>query len=186
MRYSWLISLLLALSSFFLFPCVTHADFEAADNTVSGSIHIDPENKPVANASLQMVLQLKDTQNHFQLKNCTCTLTITQPNRLPYTQLVTVPNKNAPDTNTVKIPYLFPSPATYTFTLTGIPTDNASFQPFTLKWQIPVGGKFVKTPKATGSHGINTTWWYVSSIVVILVGIVYWQFFYPHKRKRSS
>lgn len=183
MRYSWIVSLTLALVSFFLFPGVTHADFEATDNTVSGSIHIDPENKPVANASLQMVLQLKDTQNHFQLKNCTCMITITQPNRLPYTQAVTVPNPNAPDTNTVTIPYLFPSPATYTFTLGGIATDQKSFQPFTLTWEIPVGGKFVKTPKATGSHSNDMTWLYVGGIVLLLAGIIYWQFLSPKKRK---
>ncbi|MGI8419236.1 MAG: hypothetical protein ACR2LN_01175 [Candidatus Levyibacteriota bacterium] len=197
MRYSVYFSILLAAFSFFLFPSVTHADFDASDNSISAIIHITavdggsmgsmnmaPINNPTANSPLQMELSFKDTQNKFQLKNCTCMLTITQPKRLPYTQQVTVKNFRAP-TNNTEIVYNFPSPATYTMTLTGKPNDS-SFAPFTLKWQIPVGGKFVSTPKAKHPRQSNIGW-YIGIVIALILGLAYWQFYYKaHKKQRTT
>ncbi|MGH7204372.1 MAG: hypothetical protein ACREHC_08055 [Candidatus Levyibacteriota bacterium] len=188
MRYT---GFFIVLVGFLLFPAVIHADFVASDHSITAKIQMIHTNaamanmnmpvNPTANTPIQMDISFEDTQKKFHLEKCDCTLTITQPKRLPYTQPITVKNYRAP-INYSEIVYSFPSPATYTMTLTGKPTDK-SFTPFALKWQIPVGGKFVSTPKAKHPRQSNLGW-YIGIIIILILGLAYWQFYYKAQRKQ--
>lgn len=182
MKSSFKIVLALAFVAVFFIPTKAFAAYEASERTISGSIDIYPENRPVAHAPLQLVLELKDSAKKFQLKNCDCELSITQPGRLPYTQKVTVPNFRAPDTNTTVIYYSFPSPATYSLVLKGKPTDKTSFQPFSLTWNMPISGKFVETPKA--KHPRINIFIYLG-IAIIVIAALFGVRYYLKKRKSS-
>lgn len=183
MRSSFKFGLVLALVMLFLLPSSAFAAFEASDKTIKGTIEIYPENRPAAYANLQLVLEFTDSANKFKLKDCDCELQIAQPNKLPYKQKVEVRNPNAPDTNTTVIFYIFPSPATYTLTLTGKPINGASFEPFELIWDMPITGKPMETPKAKHPR---VNWWLVGGAALAAVAFVFGVRYYRKKKKAKT
>ena len=197
MKRSLVATLALLLLSLFILPQQTLAsEYKATDHSITGifnvssandpmmrSMKMDEKGQPVANSNLQMQLTLQDSQKKFALKNCDCTLILSRPGKLPSTQKVTVPNFRAPDTNITMVYYNFPAPAMYSLTLTGKPTNNASFTPFTLKWNIAIGGTKVATPKAK-----HPRWnpYVIAAIVVGVIALVIVGVALTKKRKKSS
>jgi hypothetical protein len=175
MRKLFLVSSALFLLSLFVFPTPSYASFVATDKAMNGKIQIDPNNKPVARQSLLLRFELSDPESKFQLKDCTCTLTITQPGRLPYSQPLTVQNVNAPS-NIVTIDYIFPTPATYTITLTGSPSGKTAFTPFTLTWKIPVTGTPIQVPTKTKSNALYIIFGSLFVVFILIAGSLYLKF----------
>lgn len=194
MKYKLVAIFALICIGLLLSPSRTYADYVAKDHSITGTFNIssandpmmrsmkmDSQRDPVANSNLQMMLTLEDSQKKFQLKNCDCTLTLVRPNKLPSTQKVTVPNFRAPDTNITMVYYNFPAPSTYTLTLTGKPINNATFTPFTLKWNIKVGGKMVETPKAKHPRNANL-WIYIAILAVAIAAFLGWRYYYTRQK----
>lgn len=184
-----------AFTFFMLFPSVASADYNASDKSISGVIEIDPgADKPVAGKDLLLRFIFTDNNEQFKLKDCTCFLTITQPERVPYRQQLQVVGADfAPhDTdivlNSIGIPYRFPTEGTYTLTVTGSPAERNTFEPFTLTWEIPLTGTPETAPpvlqKSQHASPQNQHWLWAGGVIILIGGIIY--FIHAHKQTRTA
>jgi hypothetical protein len=110
-------------------PFATHAHEFETDETISGFIHIEPNDTPIVGDVSTIALHLKAENTVVNATFCTCEVTFMQPN----TEMT---KQTLPADGT--IPYTFTSAGTYTMTVSGNSTAGADFAPFTLTFPIRV------------------------------------------------
>ncbi len=112
------------------------------DGEIGVTVHIDPDDDPVANQQLGINLTIQDKSNRFaQVADCTCTLTV----RSGEQTLQTIPLNFTGSKALVS--YTFPQNGTYNLTVKGDPKTANAFQPFAVNFQYYV---------RSGTSGIGT------------------------------
>lgn len=54
----------------------SYAHFESVDRSITGILHMDPDDNPIAGQETPFHIDIKDADNKFDIKNCICTITI--------------------------------------------------------------------------------------------------------------
>ncbi|HYK08666.1 MAG TPA: hypothetical protein VEW42_04175 [Candidatus Eisenbacteria bacterium] len=148
-----ILSLLLALYSllYFLVPSPVSAHFFETDNTVTGELHVEPNDNPIPGENAFLNFRFTDTAKKFTLATCTCTLSVFES--LPagkagkkkiFETLLTPRKSTHPSIYDATFTYSFPEKALYDIVLTGQPKISGTFEPFSLTWDFRV----TQSPKA--------------------------------------
>lgn len=128
------ISISLALALF-----IGSADYVAAhtlkvDGTIGVTMHIDPDDTPIANQNAHIMIGVQDRSGAFTGFNaCQCSVAIKQADSV----LATVPLTAASTTDMAN--FTFTSAGAYTLTVSGTPTQGAQFNPFTVDFTYTIG-----------------------------------------------
>lgn len=141
--------LIIFLASFFVIqPQNVEAHLDETDGTITGTLHND---ELFVGKETMLDFIIDDSANAFKTNTCTCTVTISQKGKLPYTQNFTNATYDSFSTQIAHIRYNFPQAGTYHVTLTGKPIAPNTFQPFTLHWEVSA------TKQAAKEHSEKST-----------------------------
>lgn len=119
---------------YILTPIPVSAHILETDGVIGAVLHIDPEDDPIVGQSTGMFFELKDKQGKFRLKDCDCSLVISEQNKQIYTEKL---YQNSDDPNPTAS-FTFPQKDVYTLQLIGKPAEGSQFQPFALSYVIRV------------------------------------------------
>ncbi len=114
-------------------PQQVEAHLDETDGTITATLHND---ELFVGKETVLDFIIDDSAHAFKTNTCTCTVTISQKGKLPYTQNFTNATYDSFSTQIAHIRYNFPQTGTYHVTLTGKPIPPNSFQPFTLHWEV--------------------------------------------------
>jgi hypothetical protein len=121
------------------------AHFLAIDGNIGVTLHVDPNDDPVANQPATFFFDVADKAGKFTLANCTCQASLLQNGKQIYTQSIA-----ATGFTQAGFGYTFTSPGVYGVRLVGTPLTSNAFQPFTINWNIRAEpGQAVKVVTAT-------------------------------------
>ena len=127
---------LFAFIAFLMLPTKTFADYISQSDSITGTMHITPKNPPIAGQPVTIAVHFSDKNEQFYLQKCICTLTISEPGRLPYTQIINQSSSITLQGSTMTLPYVFPMADSYTIAFSAQPSDQRSFTPFSLHWKV--------------------------------------------------
>lgn len=156
---------LILLGSSFVKPQQAEAYLYDSDRAIKGTLHID---ESIAGKQMMLHFIITDSTHAFNMNACSCTITIAQHGKLPYTQKFSNATYDAFNTNESHIQYIFPQTDTYAITLTGKPTEPNAFQPFTLHWDFEVK-KEAAQEQSNQTH--NKLPYIVAGITGLFVGV---------------
>ncbi len=129
---------LFAFGSLFLLPQRIYAHFPQTDGAITVTLHVDPNDDPIAGQQAHLFFLFDDATSKFDLSNCMCTVTISKQRKQIYKQQLTQENDGKPSIWGASIPYIFPTWDVYQITLRGIPKTDGIFQRFMLTWYFRV------------------------------------------------
>lgn len=123
------IILVLVCIEFFLWiPDVVYAHTLKIDKNIGTTVHIDPDDTPIAGSDSKIFVEIEDKSGRFNVsnpENCDCRITIVR-NGL---ELKTLPVVTGGRYNQLR--YVFPTSGVYHLILTGKPTSGGiAFQEF--------------------------------------------------------
>lgn len=125
----WLVASLLV-------PTVASAHVLQTDGSIGAVLHINPDDNPTSEHPADYVMAFNDDDGHFRLSQCDCTLNLLENDKLVATQKLKAVSDGVSE-NTIT----FPAPAVYVMRFTGTPIGEATFQPFTLSYNVRVTGE---------------------------------------------
>lgn len=132
------IILILVFTVLFFGPTTqTFAHDELTDHGITGILHTDPDDDPLAKSPTAIFLELKQKNGQFDITHCLCQLLIQEQGKTLFTQ----PFTNATDisgTNPITS-FTFPTEDKYNVVVAGTPRDRTSFSPFRLTYEVAVG-----------------------------------------------
>jgi len=143
-------SLLLA-SIIAIIPSVVFAHVLKSDGDIGAIIHIDPEDSPIVGEPATFFFEFKDKSGKLNLAQCDCMVTIANRG----TQVLSQPlSSSSSSLNSPAFQYTFPEKSLYTVVVKGSPQLGASFQAFTLSYDIRVdrGGDIETPAEKKSSH----------------------------------
>ncbi|HRN95842.1 MAG TPA: hypothetical protein PLD54_00160 [Candidatus Levybacteria bacterium] len=156
------------LSLFVLFHPTAYAHIEKSDGAISAILHINPDDDPVAQEKSSLYFDFTDTNNEFSFQNCMCTVDVLANGTLIHTETLSQPTLEPFTIHGFE--YTFPSKNVYTIIIHGIPTQLATFQPFTLEYDIRVEKE---SQIADVSSRSPDTHFFVFGTLIIGLGIIY-------------
>lgn len=134
-----LLQLFLALLIFS--PCLFVTPIKAhilkTDGSIGVTLHINPDDDPIINEEATFYFEIKDKENKFKPENCTCTVTISNREKV----IAIEPLFKSSSSNAINSPafsFIFPKKDIYTVLLEGKPKEMNSFQDFNLKFNFRV------------------------------------------------
>ncbi|MBP9719431.1 MAG: hypothetical protein KBD46_03095 [Candidatus Levybacteria bacterium] len=113
------------------------------NGSIGAVLHIDPADDPIAKAQSILFFSFKDKANTFKLSECECVFTVSAEKNVLYTQPLTSIDSNSE--NDAVVSYSFPEKNVYTLTVSGKPSRENTFKPFTLSYTIRVEQEIKKT-----------------------------------------
>jgi hypothetical protein len=129
-----------------LLPGTVAAHEGAKDGKISAFLHVDPDDKPKANAENLVHVYFNDQDGRFTMEGCDCHVKVTQG------KLVRLDEPLAADDIKVgqfKV-FLSQNNFSYDVVVSGTPKSAGFFQPFKLKFDIDAGTP-VPEPQETGN-----------------------------------
>lgn len=112
------------------------------DQGITAILHIDPNDKPVIDSPAQFYFTFQDPSGFFEINRCDCTIKLLQNETELDRQPVAQPD--SPFASLGSYPLYtrtFEESGTYELELAGTPKDGATFQPFTLHFDVKVEGR---------------------------------------------
>lgn len=125
MKFSLL--LLASLVFLFAFPTMARAHFSNTSGTLTGVLHVDPDDDPVAGEPAFIGIEFMDPVRLFKPGRCDCVLSVIQDEQVLHTALFEERN-----------PYTFPTPGVYTIQVKGVPSVGYDFPAFTVEFDFRV------------------------------------------------
>ena len=157
------IGYLVLIGTFLLLWAVpVQAHFLAVDGSIGATLHIDPDDSPVAGQPATFYFDIADRANRFTLANCQCQASLSQAGHELIRSSIGQPGFS----------YVLPRPDVYTVHLKGTPKKTGDFEPFTISWEVRAD-RSVAAPSVAGSTVRNQA---VSGLVfslVLLAGLFY-------------
>jgi len=131
-----ILSVLFALYTllYFLIPSPAFAHFFETDNTVTGELHVEPNDNPVPGELATLNFRFVDTAKKFTLAQCDCTISIYEGKEKVFETPLIPRHTSHPSIYDANLVYAFPHKNTYTIVLHGIPKTKDAFQPITITW----------------------------------------------------
>lgn len=144
------------------------------DGTIGAVLHVSPDDDPIAGVTTDFFFELKDTQNTLTPKNCDCIATVLQNGKEIYTQPL-FQTTAEPSLDDASFAYVLPQKDIYTIQISGRPTYGASFEPFTLSWNLRVARDSSHQASSNSANLLVTALPYVIGFIAVLVfaGIVF-------------
>lgn len=102
------------------------------DGEITGTLHIDPADDPIAGEESSLIFLFDDETNRFRTTMCDCVVTIVNANE----KNIKLVSASLPRIGT--LPFTFPGKAVYIVSVSGAPKQGATFQPFTLSYDVRV------------------------------------------------
>ncbi len=164
MRYK--ILLLAVITSLCLSVVISpaRAHILKTDGSIGGVLHVDPDDDPIINKSTSFIIEFEDTNNKFDLQNCTCNLAIVKDGQDTYSQ----PLSSNDSKTTAATAYTFTSKGLYQVVVTGSSTDN-SFASFKLTYDLRVD----RTIDSVFSGNLH--WLAIGGILLVFFVILFWK-----------
>jgi hypothetical protein len=132
-KYKLIVAGLLLIVSMVVSPGIVQAHEEVTDGTMTVTMHIDPNDAPMAGVPQTLNFYFTDTPSKFGLKNCACTLEISSP------QSQTLSNQlHFVGDNHGAWPVTFERAQTYSAKVSGSPKKAGTFAPFKATYEIQV------------------------------------------------
>ena len=151
-------------------PVEAQAHILRVNNGTSAELHIEPDDAPTAGTRTTYLLSFQQSDGTFSLERCTCSIAFIKDGTIVAQHTLAITNATlSRDTFTLK------EPGMYTFRVSGSPSANATFMPFTLEYAVRVGRN------ATDSAGISPLGWIgIGSLMLIVVAYASFQM---HRRR---
>jgi hypothetical protein len=166
----------------FLLIGISFAGFASAhvlrvDGTIGVLLHIDPNDKPVAERDAHFILSIQDSTGRFDVTKCNCTVTIYyNEQRLDSYPFPVIVNKLLP------IEYVFPRSGTYHIVVQGNPVNGGSFQPFRTEFVNYVQGSL----SSGGEPDVNPLMSYIPYAVLAAALLLAAIFAVPMKKMKGG
>lgn len=122
---------------FSFFTSVTYAHVLKSDGQIGAVLHVNPDDDPVAGEPTGFFFEFKDKENKFTPQSCECTFSITKDGNLIYSVPLFKDN-SSPSLTSPSIFYTFYEKGIYQVKVAGGPTNDGTFSPFTLVYDIRV------------------------------------------------
>jgi hypothetical protein len=171
-----ILTFLLVFLTFYLYSLTfVYAHVLESDGTVGATLHISPDDDPVAGELSGFFFEFKDKLNQFKPENCDCIVSISANNREIFSQPLYLGN-NEPSLTNASLFYTFPTKGIYQLKVVGIPKSPGSFQNFTLKYDIRVQRETINAGNTTATQPkswLQTHTIYLIGAVVALTFFLY-------------
>ncbi len=107
------------------------------DGNMSVLLHVNPNDDPIAGKPADLWLQVTDTTNRFNAKNCQCSVSISEGGKTLLSAPLSLWN-GGPSIFAFSVPFTFPDPAVYGIVVTGAPEGTSKFQNFRVQYNLRV------------------------------------------------
>lgn len=136
---------------------VVSAHTLGTDESVGAVLHIDPDDDPIIGEPSTIYFEFKSQSDSLSPQTCDCTVAISENGKELFSQ------KLFTDTNTNPIvQYTFPEKNQYKITVSGKPTGEADFKPFSISYDVRVSKDATPTQKPN---------WFVAHLSTVVIGV---------------
>jgi len=154
------------------------------DGTIGVTMHIDPDDAPVAGKPSRFYFWFKDTTGHLDPARCQGTFTVALDDGLVTSQ----PLFARKDSGLISVhDVTFSKPGVYTVRVNGYPTADGTFQPFLLQFSVRVEPG---EPASAGGNSPPKSWLLDHAPVLlggtVVAALIVWLGLRPRPRKKSS
>lgn len=160
-----LAGLALALSVIVSSPHYALAHTLKSDGTVGAVLHISPDDDPVVGKQSELVFELQDSANKFEMAMCLCTLSIEQGGERIFTEQLSNTRESLQS-----VAYSFPEKGVYTIIIEGS-SHHKTFPSFKLSYDIRV------EKESAGNSSQATSTWSIYSLVIgiplLIIGLLW-------------
>jgi hypothetical protein len=169
----------------FLWVSSVSAHVVKVDGSIGITVHIDPDDAPIANKENTIFVTIKDADKKFDEKNpigCDCKLEIVRNGKI----VSTLPITTGSAYNSLR--HTFPSNGTYQIRVTGSPNGKGGqFQPFdaVFEYYVKSSGSAVVDSDLIGVDKVNPLLLYYPYLLVLGGGIILFMFLNPFKKKHE-
>lgn len=151
------------------------------DGSVGAVLHVSPDDDPVAGVNTDFFFDLKDTNNVVSPENCTCVARVLQNGKEIYSQSLFQTNAT-PSLEDASFSYTLPQKDIYTVEISGNPKNGASFEPFTLAWDIRVARDAAEQNAASENTVISV----LPSLIILTAVIIFVGIIFGKKKKKHN
>ena len=137
-RYRGISIFLLVIFCFLFSSATTYAHFPVTDGDMTVTLHVDPNDDPVAGKQSHLFFLFDDATKKFDLADCNCSVSITELGGKTSTQKLIQSKASKLSIWGTSISYVFPERNVYHIVLTGNPIKQNAFKPFTVIWYFRV------------------------------------------------
>ena len=145
----------------------------AADGTIGVTMHVDPDDNPVAGTVSRFYLWFKDTTGRLKPEDCRGTFSIADANDYLVVSQPLFAHAGSGLTDVHE--FTFAKPGVYTVRINGAPQSVTTFAPFLITFQLRVGGG------AAADSGVPSWLFYAGGGV--LAALLLWWGLRPRSRR---
>lgn len=144
------------------FPSQAHAHFQDMEQSVTGILHVNPDDSPVVGEESTLVLFITDTKNNFSFETCQCTLVVTGPDNFEARTFLT---------RTGEARVTFPNKGVYKALFLGMSQEGSHL--FDLNFDIRVE-RVTTQPSSTSS--VHTPYLNLISLFILISAAIIYTF----------
>lgn len=119
------------------FTPMASAHVTKSDHGVNITMHINPDDDPIAGPQSMFLLKIDDKNNNFNLNNCICTARILENGKEIFATPISTNNISASLYDTI-FAFPFPEKNTYQVIIDGKPITGEDFEPFSTTFDVRV------------------------------------------------
>lgn len=146
-----------------------HAHGTEVDAGIEATMHVDPADHPIVNKESQFFFIFTDPAGTFEISRCNCSVKLLKNEQVIDQQLVATDNTAFSSLGSKPLySKTFTEPGNYELELSGSPKDGATFQPFTLHYDVSVSEGHLSGP----AHHTTMAVEHIGHILIFGVGLV--------------
>lgn len=151
--------LILGLMAVILPSAAASAHVLKTDGTVGAVLHISPDDDPISGKPNDYIVSFQDTQGHFRLDHCLCSIEFLKDDRsIKKLDVTAVSPLTSKDT------FAFSDPGVYTVRVSGSPKQVDDFPALTLNYVVRVSSN-----GSSGNQNFPPLLWVGIGLVMVLI-----------------
>lgn len=134
---------------FFVLPIgISYAHFESVDGSITGELHMDPDDEPIVGSTTSFHIDIKDSENKFDIESCDCTVNIIDNENILHSYKHTDKTVGLYEIN---FNHTIPKKGVYVIEVIGSPINDKVFQKFSLSFnarfekELPVMDQYINS-----------------------------------------
>lgn len=146
------------------------------DGSIIATLHIDPNDEPLANGTSTIDLTFVDREGKLDITKCDCSIRVEDSGKEIASETVQNNSKISVAHDGFSMPFIFPTKGVYTIDISGKPEDPDGFQQFTFSYDVRVDRdadeKITLLQKMLGllrGHGLHIVLFGAAIIISIIV-----------------